>query len=386
MMAYTSGPPARTSWTAAKVTFEQRDGESVVLAQVGGEEQVCESHQAPAGGLGNGKQTAIVTAHTGRYFLESFSVGAYRLECLFMSLVIAMLVLIAMEYNKLSLKPAFPQPVVRFPHQFMSSVHGALNTPPLAQQQHHHAVPMQSPFLVKEEVVNSPYLPFHPAYQAAWNPGLKADERPHPVSEENFQSQGRPVKDTAFQPYPMTSDGTSQTPSPVTSNVPKSNNQILGGRKYLDECMNLLKGSTRTCVHGRECLSCQECCSSLAAMVAKPFECPECPRAFSSTAALQTHVQSHGADRPYSCTECPKAFTQLSALQVRGQSESGYPTRVRHPFERAIKLSYVTKEQYCFNPFSPHHRPTSHCDSHCRDFLMFHRDSHCRDILLFHRE
>nr|CAD7439555.1 unnamed protein product [Timema bartmani] len=105
-----------------------------------------------------------------------------------------------MEYNKLSLKPAFPQPVVRFPHQFMSSVHGALNTPPLAQQQHHHAVPMQSPFLVKEEVVNSPYLPFHPAYQAAWNPGLKADERPHPVSEENFQSQGRPVKDTAFQP------------------------------------------------------------------------------------------------------------------------------------------------------------------------------------------
>nr|CAD7428596.1 unnamed protein product [Timema monikensis] len=220
-----------------------------------------------------------------------------------------------MEYNKLSLKPAFPQPVVRFPHQFMSSVHGALNTPPLAQQQHHHAVPMQSPFLVKEEVVNSPYLPFHPAYQAAWNPGLKADERPHPVSEENFQSQGRPVKDTAFQPYPMTSDGASQTPSPVTSNVPKSNNQILGGRKYLDECMNLLKGSTRTCVHGRECLSCQECCSSLAAMVAKPFECPECPRAFSSTAALQTHVQSHGADRPYSCTECPKAFTQLSALQ-----------------------------------------------------------------------
>ncbi|CAG2059243.1 unnamed protein product [Timema podura] len=121
----------------------------------------------------------------------------------------------------------------------------------------------------------------------------------------------------------MTSDGTSQTPSPVTSNVPKSNTQILGGRKYLDECMNLLKGSTRTCVHGRECLSCQECCSSLAAMVAKPFECPECPRAFSSTAALQTHVQSHGADRPYSCTECPKAFTQLSALQVHRRTHSG---------------------------------------------------------------
>nr|CAD7446274.1 unnamed protein product [Timema bartmani] len=29
------------------------------------------------------------------------------------------------------------------------------------------------------------------------------------------------------------------------------------------------------------------------------------------------------------------------------QSESGYPTRVRHLFESAIKLSYVMKEQYC---------------------------------------
>nr|CAD7257981.1 unnamed protein product [Timema shepardi] len=36
--------------------------------------------------------------------------------------------------------------------------------------------------------------------------------------------------------------------------------------------------------------------------------------------------------------------------QLVGQSESGYPTRLCHMFERAIKLSYVTKEQYYFNP------------------------------------
>nr|CAD7198858.1 unnamed protein product [Timema douglasi] len=60
--------------TAAKVMFEQRDGQSVDLAQVGGREQACESPQAPAGGLGNGKQTEMVAAHTGCYGSESFSV------------------------------------------------------------------------------------------------------------------------------------------------------------------------------------------------------------------------------------------------------------------------------------------------------------------------
>nr|CAD7264321.1 unnamed protein product [Timema shepardi] len=69
------GTPTRTPRTAAKVTFEQRDGQSADLAQVGGGEQACESPQAPVGGLGNGKQTAIVAAHTGCYGLESFAVS-----------------------------------------------------------------------------------------------------------------------------------------------------------------------------------------------------------------------------------------------------------------------------------------------------------------------
>nr|CAD7456597.1 unnamed protein product [Timema tahoe] len=43
---------------------------------------------------------------------------------------------------------------------------------------------------------------------------------------------------------------------------------------------------------------------------------------------------------------------------IRSQSESGYPTWVRHLFERAIKLSYITKEQYCFNPLSLSPQPT----------------------------
>nr|CAD7460688.1 unnamed protein product [Timema tahoe] len=36
----------------------------------------------------------------------------------------------------------------------------------------------------------------------------------------------------------------------------------------------------------------------------------------------------------------------------QSQSESDYPTWVHRLFESAIKLSYVTKEQYCFNPLS----------------------------------
>nr|CAD7199312.1 unnamed protein product [Timema douglasi] len=77
------------------------------------------------------------------------------------------------------------------------------------------------------------------------------------------------------------------------------------------------------------------------------------------------------------------------------QSESGYPTRLCHMFERAIKLSYVTKEQYCFNPLptitllpTTTHRDILlfHRDSRSRDFLMFPHDSRCRDINLFHHD
>nr|CAD7575764.1 unnamed protein product [Timema californicum] len=56
------------------ISNNNRDGQSADLAQVGGGEQACESPQAPVGGLGNGKQTAIVAAHTGCYGLESFAV------------------------------------------------------------------------------------------------------------------------------------------------------------------------------------------------------------------------------------------------------------------------------------------------------------------------
>nr|CAD7593802.1 unnamed protein product [Timema genevievae] len=68
-------------------------------------------------------------------------------------------------------------------------------------------------------------------------------------------------------------------------------------------------------------------------------------------------------------------------LHINAHSASASPTRVRHLFERAIKLSNVTKEHYCLT-FSPHHHPTSHRESHCRDFLMFHCDSCCRTVVL----
>nr|CAD7437675.1 unnamed protein product [Timema bartmani] len=39
-----------------------------------------------------------------------------------------------------------------------------------------------------------------------------------------------------------------------------------------------------------------------------------------------------------------------------------------------------TSEQYCLTlSFSPHHHPTCHRDSRCRDILLFHCDSRCQD-------
>ena len=47
----------------------------------------------------------------------------------------------------------------------------------------------------------------------------------------------------------------------------------------------------------------------------KSIKCPHCPRTFSYSGHLSSHLVSHSSDRPFSCDHCSKSFAQKHHLK-----------------------------------------------------------------------
>jgi uncharacterized C2H2 Zn-finger protein len=55
----------------------------------------------------------------------------------------------------------------------------------------------------------------------------------------------------------------------------------------------------------------------------KPFQCPNCPKAFSSASPLINHLRTHTKEKPYKCSECDKTFTQSNSLATHRRIHAG---------------------------------------------------------------
>jgi len=60
------------------------------------------------------------------------------------------------------------------------------------------------------------------------------------------------------------------------------------------------------------------CSNFLYSIGERPHSCPYCPKRFSSTSNLKTHLRLHTGDKPYLCpiSSCSARFTQLVHLKL----------------------------------------------------------------------
>ncbi|MEJ1288480.1 hypothetical protein NN561_019511 [Cricetulus griseus] len=78
----------------------------------------------------------------------------------------------------------------------------------------------------------------------------------------------------------------------------------------------------------------------------KPFECPECGRAFKHRPYLKRHQRIHSGEKPYVCGECGRAFTHCSTLILHKRAHTGEtPCECRECGKAFSRRSGLTRHQ-----------------------------------------
>lgn len=55
----------------------------------------------------------------------------------------------------------------------------------------------------------------------------------------------------------------------------------------------------------------------------RPYQCEQCPAAFSRRPYLEIHMRTHTGERPFTCDICLKRFTQKSSLNIHKTLHDG---------------------------------------------------------------
>lgn len=55
----------------------------------------------------------------------------------------------------------------------------------------------------------------------------------------------------------------------------------------------------------------------------RPYQCMECPAAFTCKPYLEIHMRTHTGERPFECDVCYKRFTQKSTLNIHKRIHTG---------------------------------------------------------------
>lgn len=58
----------------------------------------------------------------------------------------------------------------------------------------------------------------------------------------------------------------------------------------------------------------------------RPYQCMECPAAFTCKPYLEIHMRTHTGERPFECDVCYKRFTQKSTLNIHKRIHTGTTT------------------------------------------------------------
>lgn len=79
----------------------------------------------------------------------------------------------------------------------------------------------------------------------------------------------------------------------------------------------------------------------------RPFQCLQCPAAFTCKQYLEIHNRTHTGERPYQCDVCLKRFAQKSTLNIHKRTHTGKSRRV---CERFISLFLSTTFIFTCSP------------------------------------
>jgi len=55
----------------------------------------------------------------------------------------------------------------------------------------------------------------------------------------------------------------------------------------------------------------------------RPYKCSQCPKSFTASSSLQSHMFMHAEERPFKCSRCPKSFARSSNLSVHLRTHAG---------------------------------------------------------------